>query len=276
MEDFIADREKRRDLVVKRTLIATPAIVLALTLFAGSVRTIDQGEKGLITRFGTTQDVKNSGIMFKIPFVDGLHKFSVRTEKEIAQASASSKDLQNVTTEVAVQYNLDSSDQNIKRTYANFGDGNSYVDKIIKPAIQEAVKAASAQFSAEELITKRGEVKRVIEELLSKRLGEEGIHMSNTDVQNFKFSEEFDRAIEQKVTAEQNALASKNKLEQIKYEGEQKVIAAKADAESIKVKSQVLKDYGEKVLTFEAIKKWNGELPNTIAGDNAIPFINIK
>jgi len=77
---------------------------------------------------------------------------------------------------------------------------------------------------------------------------------------NFDFSKSFNEAIEAKVTAEQNALASKNKLAQVQYEAQQSVEKAKGEAEAIRIQSSALQS-NPQILQLEAIRKWDGKMP---------------
>lgn len=138
------------------------------------------------------------------------------------------------------------------------------------------MKASTAKFSAEELITKRAEVKDSITQTLAERMQKVGILISNVSIIDFDFSKSFNNAIEDKVTAEQEALAQKNKLEQVKYEAEQRVAQAKAEAEAIKIQAQaVTSQGGADYVKLKWIEKWNGVLPSTSLGEGT-PMINIK
>jgi regulator of protease activity HflC (stomatin/prohibitin superfamily) len=199
-------------------------------------------------------------------------KMDIKTQKYEADASAASKDLQVVSTKIAVNYRLSpESTPNLYQTV-----GLDYQNRIIQPAVQEVVKSATAKFTAEELITKRPEVKEEIEKLLKERLFGRNIIVEEISITNFDFSTSFNSAIEDKVTAEQNALAAKNKLEQIKYEAEQAVTAAKGQADSqallaVSVNQDTL-EYQRLLNERAAIDKWNGQLPSITGG--VTPFVN--
>jgi regulator of protease activity HflC (stomatin/prohibitin superfamily) len=153
--------------------------------------------------------------------------------------------------------------------------GEDYKIKIIDPAIQEAIKAVTSKYTAEELITKRSQVKDDAKVVLAERLTKEFIIVDELSIVNFDFSKSFNEAIEAKVTAEQNALASKNKLEQVKYEAEQRIVQAKGEAEAIKIQAEAIQNQGgEAYVNLKAIEKWNGTLPTYTGG--AMPFINVK
>jgi regulator of protease activity HflC (stomatin/prohibitin superfamily) len=138
-----------------------------------------------------------------------------------------------------------------------------------------AVKASTANYTAEELITKREVVRQTIQDSLTERLKQNYVDVTGVSIVDFNFSPSFNQAIEAKVTAEQNALAAKNKLEQVKYEAEQRVEQAKGEAEAIKIQTQAIQSQGGRdYVNLKAIEKWNGELPQQMMG-GAVPFVNI-
>ncbi|MDD2565620.1 MAG: prohibitin family protein [Candidatus Gracilibacteria bacterium] len=243
---------------------------MILGVFFGSFGTIKAGEKGILLRFGAvTGQTYNDGLYFKIPYIDDMIIMNVRVLKEQVDANSASKDLQTVNTVVALNFHLNA--EKVGVIYKEVG--LDYKEKLIDPAIQESIKASTAKFTAEELITKREEVKDMMKELLKKKLTPRFIVVDDVNIVNFNFSESFNRAIEEKVTAEQEALAAKNKLERIKFEAEQAVAASKGKAEASRIEAEALKSNPE-ILELRALEKWNGVLPQ-VTGSNT-PFVNIK
>ncbi len=247
--------------------------LIAFSIIFGSWYTIGAGERGVITTFGKASDsVKSPGLHFNVPLIQSVHKLDVQTQKYVAHAGAASKDLQTVSTETSVNYALESA--SVVELYVTIG--KDYEARIIQPAVQEVVKAATAQYTAEELITKRQEVKDKIDIGLKDRLSQRGIVVQEILITNFDFSASFNAAIENKVTAEQQALAAKNKLEQIKYEAEQRITQATAEAEAIRIQAQAIQAQGgAEYVQLQAISKWNGQLPQ-MTGINGIPFVNVQ
>ncbi len=229
---------------------------------------IQAGHRGVVTNFGTVKNVVlNEGFHIISPF-DHVTKIDVRTQKAETASSAASSDLQTVTTEVVVNYHL--IPETVNDLYQNVG--LSYNTTVIAPAIQDSIKAATAQFTAEELITKRAEVSNLIETNLAARISRYSV-VESVAIVNFDFSESFNAAIEAKVTAEQNALAAKNKLEQTKYEAEQVIVKAQAEAESIRIQAEALQG-NQDLVALETVRKWNGVLPTYVLGDS-VPLLNI-
>ncbi len=251
--------------------------LIVLILLLGSFGTVGAGERGVRTRFGAVVGEVGTGLYLKIPFVEHVYKMDVQTQKEQTDASAASSDLQNVSAKVAINYNVDPS--KVAALYTNIGE--DYKAKVIDPAIQEAVKAATAKYTAEHLITERPQVQQDIQAALVARLSTQNITVSAVSIVNFDFSNQFNQAIEAKVTAEQNALAAKNKLDQIKYEAEQKVTTAEAEAKAIQLQSQAANN--EKYISLKAldvekaaIDKWDGRLPTQMIPGQTLPFINVS
>lgn len=245
--------------------------MIVVILFNLPFTYVPVGSRGIQTRLGTpTGDIQGEGVHFRVPFIEGSKIIEVRVQKKEVDASAASKDLQTVSSKIAVNFSVDPT--KVVDLYRSVGD--DYDDRIVSPAIQESVKSVTARYTAEELITKRGEVSDAILGELKSRIGNYGLLATDLNIVDFDFSESFNAAIEAKVTAEQNALASKNKLEQFKYEAEQAVVTAKGKAEAQKIEGEALRANPE-VLQLRAIEKWQGQVPQYWGG-GALPFINVK
>ena len=252
--------------IVRNIMIA---IVVFIPLMA-SFGTVGAGERGVRLRFSAvTGSVLDEGLYFQIPFVERVVTMSVQIEKYEASADAASKDLQSVSTTVAVNYHLDPS--TVDSVYQEFRD--EYRVRIIEPSIQEAVKSAIARYTAEELITKRAAVRDDIKANVQEKMEPNGIILDELNIVNFSFSKSFNIAIEKKVTAEQEAFAAQNKLEQVKFEAQQRVEEAKGKAEAIRIEAEALRQ-SPQVLELRALEKWDGVLPK-VTGDS-VPFVNVK
>lgn len=246
--------------------------LLIAAIAIGSFGTINVGERGIHLRFnGATGNVFNEGLYFKIPLIDKVISIDVKVQKEQTEVSAASKDLQTVRSVVALNFHV--TPNKASEIYQSVGI--DYKQRLIDPTIQEAVKAITAKFTAEELVTKREEVKNQIKANLKAELEPSGISVDELNIVDFDFSASFSAAIEAKVTAEQNALAAKNKLEQVKFETEQRVTTAKGEAEAIRIQAQAIQQQGgAEYVRLKATEKWDGKLPNYMLG-NSVPFINI-
>lgn len=251
--------------------LAVLAIFVVILVSLSPFTIVGAGQRGVQVTFGhVDSDILQEGLHVVNP-LSSIHKFSIQTQKVEVDASAASSDLQTVTARVAINYHL--SPEVVGSLYQQVGDSSTYAATVVAPAIQDSVKAATAQYTAEQLITKRAEVSTAIQTNLSNRLTQYAV-VESVAITNFEFSESFNQAIEAKVTAEQNALAAKNKLDQVQYEAQQTVATAQAEAESIRIKGEALKENSQ-LVQLEWVNKWNGVLPSTVMGD-AIPMINLK
>ncbi len=244
--------------------------LILLALAANSVAIVSAGERGVLLTWGKVDGLPlGEGLHFKAPIAQNIVNLDVKTQKYEVNAEGASKDLQIVHTTVALNYHIDPSQTS--RIYQDIGIG--FENKVIAPAIQEAVKASTAQYTAEELITKREIVKILIDEEIKKRLVVYDILVETVSITNFEFSEQFNQAIESKVTAEQQALKASNDLQRIRIEAQQQIEKAKGEAEAIKiVNEELLKS--PKYLEFIATQKWDGHLP-LYMGSGATPFVQI-
>lgn len=250
-------------------------IFLALVALFDGMTIVKAGEQAVVTRFGAIRPVTlGPGVHFIMPFSDSAHIFSTQISKEQVDASAASHDLQDVHTTVAVNYSLEP--VNVNKLFQEIGD--DYKNKVIDPAIQEAVKASTANFTAEELVTRRPEVAKQIEDNLSARLAARYIKINAVSIVNFSFSEEFNKAIEAKQVAQQNVEKSKQDLARIEVEANQKIASARAEAESLRLQKEQITPELIQLRQIEAqvaaIGKWNGVLPTYNLGGST-PFINI-
>jgi regulator of protease activity HflC (stomatin/prohibitin superfamily) len=245
--------------------------ILLLLFGLGSFGTVNYGERGVLLRFGAvTGNVKDEGLYFKIPLIDRVEILDIKTKKSEVDADASTKDLQMVTSKVALNYHINPT--GIAQFFQKFG--NAFEANVLDPGLQEILKAVTARYTAEEVITKREQVREDTNTLLRERFLPQGMIIDGLNIVNFHFSKVFNDAIEAKVTAEQNALAAKNKLEQVKFEAQQMVEAANGKAKAIQVEASAIAN-NPLVLQLRALEKWNGVLPQYV-GSGSIPFIQIK
>lgn len=257
-----------------RKLIIVAALVLVLFAFKPWVQ-IGAGERGVVQNFGAVQDiVLNEGIHFKIPVMQTVTLMDIKIQKVITDAASASSDLQDVDLSVALNYHIIPDKANI--VYQTIGI--QFKERIIDPAIKEVMKAVSARYTAEELITKRPAVSTEMQDTLTDRLLSSNISVDAFSIVSFSFSQTFTDAIEAKQTAEQNALKAKRDLDRIKVEAEQTIAAATAEAEALRLQkmniSPDLIELRKIEANLKAIEKWNGTLPQ-VTGAGAIPFIGV-
>jgi len=257
-----------------RMAVIVGAILLGILFFRPWIQ-IGPGERGVVLNFGAVQkNVLGEGLHFRIPIVQTIAIMDVKVQKAETGAASASSDLQDVTSSVALNYHIVPDKANV--VYQTIG--GYFKERIIDPAIQEVMKAVSAKYTAEELITKRAAVSEAIRETLAERLLAYNIAVDAFSIISFSFSKVFTEAIESKQTAEQLALKAKRDLDRIKIEAEQTITAAKAEAESLRLQraniSTDLIELRKIEANLKAIDKWNGILPQ-VTGSGAIPFIGV-
>ncbi len=258
----------------KKSLAVVVAIVVGF-LFLNPWIQIGAGERGIVLNFGAVQkDVLSEGLHLRIPVMQKIVRVDVKVQKAQVDAAAASSDLQDVSSTVAINFHIIPDKANI--VYQSIGI--QFKERIIDPAVQEVVKAVTAKYTAEELITKRPAVSDAMKLALTERLLEHNIAVDAFSIVGFSFSKIFMEAIESKQTAEQLALKAKRDLDRIKIEAEQTITAAKAEAESLRLqKANISMDLIElrKIeANLKAIEKWNGILPQ-VTGAGAVPFIGV-
>lgn len=243
-------------------------IIVAIILWFNSWFVVEPGYNGFTVTLGKVNPtVYSDWLHFKTPFITKSVKYNIQTQKLEGVADASSKDLQSVSASIVVNYKF--MEKEVVNLYKNVGAERVVAEKIIQPAVQEVFKSVVAKYSAEQLITDRAAVSKDIEASLNNRLENYWINIQSFNIVNFDFSKSFNDAIEAKVTAEQNALAEKNKLEKVKYESDQKIVAAEAQAKAIEIQAKAIQNqWGAEYVKLKWIEKWNGNLPTTIAWED--------
>lgn len=243
---------------IRRIILLIIALFILTTIIC-SITTVPTGFVGIKTRFGQVQDaVIQEGFNFKLPYIEKIVKLDCRTQKTEYTMEASSKDLQKISNfKVAVNYNITKDTAN--DLYRKVGV--DYKSIIVEPAIQEAMKATIANYTAEELITKRNEVSAFALEALFNKLQDSGITLTALNIIDLSFSPEFDKAVEEKQIVEQQTEKAKYELEKAKVENEKKIENAKAEAEVMKQQNAQITDQYLRLKEIEnqkaMIDKWN-------------------
>lgn len=252
-------------------------IVLAVSLAGGFFVQVNAGFVGVVTRFGAvTGVVFEQGLHVKTP-IDDVTIMDVRVQKDEVRAAAASRDLQDVTTIIALNFHLDPA----KASGVFQQVGLSFKERVVDPAIQESVKATTAAFTAEELITQREKAREQARQLLAQKLERFNILVDELNIVDFKFSADFEKAIEAKQVAAQRVKEAENKLKQVEVEAQQQVVQAEASAKATVTRAEaearanrLLTDsLSDRILQLESIKKWDGKLPQVTGG--ATPFVSV-
>lgn len=277
---YMVFRSLRRDEKGKVDSVHVPTVVVGFLVMIAvwvvglpAFGQIPAGYRGVVLEFGkVTNRVLGEGLYVVTPFVNSVVHMNVQVHADKTTAAAASRDLQNVSAEITVNYRLN--EDRVAEVYRDLR--NDYVERVMAPAIQEAVKSVTAQYDAERLIAERPVVKNAIEKYLSTRLAEHGMIVDGISITDFDFSPSFNAAIEAKVTATQEALKAKNDLERVKMEAEQRIAQARAEAEAIRIQAAAVTSQGGKdYVALKAIEKWNGTVPQWVGTGNAIPFVSM-
>src|SRR5579863_877868 len=273
---------KRRNTEMKPGLIVGLVaggfgFLLLLGLVFGSYTIVPAGQRAVIysSVSGVQMTPLGEGFHFKAPYIETANFISVQVQKTEYDTTAASKDLQNVQTKLAVNFHV--TPDVTPKLYQSYGA--DIVDNVIHPSVNETVKAVMAQYPAEELITKREEVKQKVEEALTAGLAKANITVDNVYITNFEFSKDYSEAIEAKQVAQQQVLKSEQDLQRVKVEAEQKIAQAQAEARSLGLQRDIITPnlihLREIEALTKAIDKWDGHTPNTMVGGGVTSLLNL-
>lgn len=247
-------------------------LFLILAVFFRPFAIVNAGQRGVVMTFGKVQNrILDEGIHPILPVVTTVRSLSVRVQQNSFKTDAASRDLQKVVTELAVNWHIDP--VRVNRTFQQVGDEEQIVTGIITPAISEVLKAATSKKTAEEIITRRTELKQEIDTKLKNRLAAYGIIVDDVSLVNFSFSPEFSKAIESKQIAEQEARQAEFIAQKATQEAQADVNRAKGQAEAQRLQRQTLT---KELLQKQAIEKWDGRFPTVMGGNGSLPLININ
>ena len=265
-----------------RVAVGIVLLVIVIILLFGAWYTIDAGDRGVVLTLGKASPIiSQPGLHFKFPIIQSVVVYSVRTQtisfdnkqgtgdnSEYSSLFAASKDLQNVQIATVVNYHINEKD--VLNIYQQYGDSKTYQVNILEPIIRNVVKGTSAHFDANALIENRSEVVKEATNQLTEDFAAKNAVLDNLNIVNFQYSDQYSKAIEEKVTAQQNALTEQNKLAAVQFQAQQRVAQAQGEADAIKIQTQAISIAGgESYLTLKWIEKWNGQV-SLVNGGNPI------
>ena len=272
-------RDKAGNFSVGKVVGAAIVLVLVLIVLGGSIVVVQTGESGVVLTFGRASEVvMDQGIHLKIPFVQKIVMISNRIVKTEVTTEAFSKDLQTVSSVIAVNYHINKASSSTIYTEV----GMSFEDVLITPAINEVLKAVTAKYTAQELVGNRVDVSVQLDESLNAKLNEYGIYIDDLNIINWDFSEEYIAAIEAKQVAEQNLIKTRTEQEQAlviaNTEAQKQVIAAQAEADKIQLLATanaesnriITESLSDMLIRYETIQKWDGALPKVTGADGTL------
>ena len=248
-------------------VLVTLGIIALLCLVVGgcSLTTVDAGQIGVRTQFGkVTENSVEPGLHFVNPIGGKIIKYDVREQKAEIKAPTYTKDMQQADIFVVVTYALNKGEVGIvHQTY-----GTAYADRVVLPKVTGAIKDVIGNIEAAELVNAREKAAKNIFDTATAQITEAKVPVTITSlvITNIDYSDVFEKSIEEKVVAQQNAIRAQNETKRVEEEARQVVVRAKAEAEAIQIRAEALKANPD-ILLQDAIKKWNGVLPTTFMGD---------
>ena len=269
-------------------------VVLVLIWLFRPFTIVDGGFVGVKTFFGAPeQAVLGSGFHFVVPVAEAVYEVSTQPQLASTTETASTQDQQNVSTGVSVNFTINPSQA--VTFWKNYRDIPTLTQTIIAPIVSNDTKAVTADYTAQELITRREQVRQEIEQDVRADLAQYGVVIvTGVNITNFSYSDAYDQAIDAKQVAQQTALEEQYKLQQVQISAQQQVaqadaqasaavaiatgqakatiLQAQADAQAYKLKQQALTP---DILTLSAIQKWDGQLPHYMAGSTPLPFLQL-
>jgi regulator of protease activity HflC (stomatin/prohibitin superfamily) len=253
---------------------ATPLIIISLLvvfiLFFNPITIVGVGERGVKVTLGKVSPTSYSeGVHFVTPFISSIKTMNVKTRKNNVETSVYTKDIQQAHISYVINFNLQP--ENAHKMYREVGV--NYVETVLNPVVEGTIKDVIGKWNAQDLVANREIATRDILIKLQKHLEPKYINVTDFQITSIGYSGTFEKAIENKVTAEQEALRAKNKTVQIQEEAKQKLITAEAEAKSMSIRANALTK-NKALVEYEAVQKWNGKLPEYMMG-NSVPFINI-
>lgn len=277
-------RDKAGNYSVGKIVTAIAVLILAIIVLSGSIVVVEAGQTGVVLTFGRVSPiVLQEGIHLKVPFAQKVVMINNRIVKTEVTTEAFSKDLQTVSSVIAVNYHINKS--NSGDIYKQVGLG--YEDVLITPAINEVLKAVTANYTAQQLVSSRGEVSILLDETLNAKLNEYGIYVDDLNIINWDFTEEYISAIEAKQVAEQNLIKTRTEQEQAlviaNTEAQKQVIAAQAEADKIKLLADATAESNRTIadslsdilIRYETLQKWDGQLPKVTSGSDTLVDIGL-
>ena len=261
--------------MINRQAFATPLLVIALIVvfivICNPIAIVGVGERGVKVTLGrVSPESYSEGIHLITPFISKIKTMNVKTQKDNIVTSVYTKDIQQAKISYVVNYNLQP--ENAHKMYREVG--MLYRDTILMPVVEGVIKDVIGKWNAQDLVANREEATNDILEKLVGQMRDKYINITGFQIININYSDVFERAIESKVTAEQEALKAKNKTVQIQEEAKQKVISAEAEAKSMSIRANALAK-NKALVEYEAVQKWDGKMPQYMMG-NSIPFINLN
>lgn len=274
---------------------AVAVVLVGLTVLFGSWYTVDQGERGVLLRYGAVVGTAEPGLGFKMPLMDDIEKISTQSRVRLYETVAAySKDQQAAVLQVSVNYRIPA-DQ-VTEVYANYGGEEGLVSRLIDRRVFEELKTIFGRFNAVTAIQERSRLNQEVRDAIQKSVNGPVI-VDSVQIENIDFSDAYEQSIEQRMLAEvevqklrQNAEREKVQAEitvtqaraqadavRAQAEAQAEAIRIKGDAEAdaIKARGDALKENPGLVALTQA-ERWDGQLPKTMLPGNAVPMLSLQ
>ena len=254
--------------------IAAGMATVLLFVVGSSFTVISAGHTGVQITFGEVNPLPLTEGWHVVNPISNISDVDVRLQKaKLDGASAGTKDLQQVHTDIVVNYRLDP--LKVPHIYKEFG--LNVDEKVLGPGINEAFKSVTGHYTSEELVTKRDMVSQEILQHLITKMAPFNITVSNISLVNFGFSPDYQKAIEQKVIAVQQTAKAEQDLRRIEVEAKSRIAQAEGEAKAIAIQAQAIQSNGgANYVQLQWIEKWNGKLPDTVVGADSKTLMNIS
>ena len=245
-------------------------LLVCLIVMVNPFVMVGPGERGIKIRLGQVQTTSyEEGLHLIVPFIDKFRTMDVKTQRNTITTAVYTKDIQQARINYVLNYNVEPS--SVNKLFQQVG--LDYESKILIPVVEGTIKDIIGKWNAQDLIANREKATGDILFKLQEQLKDNYLVITDFQMTEINYSDVFEKAIESKVTAEQEALKAKNKTVQVQEEAKQKVIAAEAEARSMAIRAQALSQ-NKSLVQYEAVQKWDGKMPQYMLG-NSVPFINV-
>ncbi len=257
---------------ITKIVIIALIVLAVVVVIANSFTIVEAGHTGVVVTLGKVNEgVLQEGMHLKAPFVQKVVKIDNRIVKLEVDTEAFSKDLQTVSTTLAINYRVDTS-----KSYSIYKNiGANYEEVLVTPAVNEVLKAITAKYTAEESVTNRTLISDGLIKGLNEKLNDSGLYVTDVNIINFDFSEAFITAIEEKQVAQQQLLKAETEkqtaITNAEADAEATIIRAEAEAEA---NNKIKASLNDNVIRSKFYDKWNGELPQAMGSDSVITNID--
>lgn len=289
-----------------KTIGLSIVAVIGLSVAYSGFYTVNEGNVGILKRFGEAKSQEGPGLHFKLPVAETVEELEIRTRKNVEKLKASTSEQMPLTAEVSVNWTVVKSEA--FELYKLYGGLDQFENRILDPRLRSATKDALARYKAEEIIQKRGEVIAKIEETLLATMAEFPVKLDSVQIENLILPPKYLQSIETKQTEKNLAAAEKHKLERQKLEAQREVntaeakrdaekaradgaayaigVEATAQAEAIRIKGVAEAETMEKkaaalannktLVDYTKALQWDGKMPSTMMGSDQNVLWNMK